>query len=138
MMKIWISAGYIGCGLSEEVLGYALANMVVRGEIENSEKNSLRIYTKVGRVIIPRVYTDLDASSIDIEYSNIPYSPSCAFYFQSEEKKDEFRNRTPVLDYSFDGVMRSYRDSLARLKCSKIHGLRLHGMVIVIIVNLLH
>ena len=122
----------IGCGLSENVIGDALVNMVERGEIEikdNTYNISLKIYTKVGRVIIPRVYTELDASSLDIEYSNIPYSPSCAFYFQSEQKMEVFRNRTPVLDYSFDGVMRSYRDSLARLKCLKIHGLRLHGTV---------
>ena len=109
------TAPHYGCGLSEQRLGKAL--------LQHQEKNSshpIQLYTKVGRIMVnvdpmelKRVYEDSNGDTQyyqerQIDVNNVPGSPSCIF--------PEAPNTVlPVYDYSKNGALKSYEDSIQRL-----------------------
>lgn len=105
------TAPHYGLGLSEERLGRGLTK-------SNADYSNIKIYTKVGR-LISNDKDILDVSSIQIEYSNTHGNPSCVF---PETPSD----RIPIRNYTYEGIMKSYEDSIKRLGIEKIYGLRIH------------
>lgn len=102
------TAPHYGCGLGEEKLGRALQN--VGGE-------RIKVWSKVGRLMLK--VDEADIFSMEIDSDNIPGSKKCIF-------PDAPRDILPVFDYSSNGVVKSYEDSLRRLGFGRLYGLRLH------------
>jgi D-threo-aldose 1-dehydrogenase len=102
------TAPHYALGLGEERLGRGL-----RGQNTSSSK----VYTKAGRLILDQ--NDVD-STMRIEHDNVPGSPNCIF-------PESPLNRVPVRNYTYQGIMKSYEDSLKRLGLNQgIFGLRIH------------
>jgi D-threo-aldose 1-dehydrogenase len=92
------TAPYYGFGLSERRLGDALRGV---------PRDSFVLSTKVGRLLVPDV--DIDTSGSRNGFlSPMPF--------------------TPVFDYSYDGVMRSFDASLHRLGMARIDILLAHDI----------
>ena len=112
------TAPHYGCGLGEERLGKAMTKIFACGK-----SNHLKIWTKVGRLMIPYDEENSSLESIaaehSIDYSNVPGSRNCIF-------PDTPKNIIPVFDYSSMGITKSHADSLERMGLKSIHGLRLH------------
>jgi D-threo-aldose 1-dehydrogenase len=123
------TAPHYGLGFGEERLGSALLKVLQARERHRGEGgacSAIKIYTKVGRVIHECPVTELDSSKFDIEHSNLPGPENIVF-------PDTPENRTPVFDYSYEGVIRSFEDSARRLQVAalapfncRLVGLRLH------------
>jgi D-threo-aldose 1-dehydrogenase len=105
------TAPHYGCGLGEERLGRAIKNSCTLEKLRN-----IKIWSKVGRLMIPITESNRGR---EIDTGNIPGSKNCAF-------PDAPRNVIPVFDYSSDGVIRSYADSMKRMGFESLHGLRIH------------
>lgn len=97
--RLFDTAPFYGFGLSETRLGTVLAEL-------DPDENTI-LSTKVGRVLEPAPDDDLDA----VREGYVTPMP--------------FR---PLFDYSYDGVMRSYEESLKRLKRSRIDILLAHDL----------
>ena len=114
------TAPHYGCGLGETRLGnaiqhyYASTNMVAA-----TEKSQLKIWTKVGRLMISKDTWENNSTNLETDNGNIPGSSTCVF-------PEAPTNVIPVFDYSANGARKSYEDSLQRLKLDRIHGLRIH------------
>ena len=78
------TAPHYGLGLSEERLGKALA------EVEPERRKSLKLFTKVGRVLYES--TESVPSGAEVDTANIAGAPTCIFPATPQ-------NRVPVLDY---------------------------------------
>ncbi len=93
------TAPYYGYGLAENRLGRALAGQ---------NRDDYVVSTKVGRLIRPgrRTVTEL-------------YDGDKPFYLANPEM-------CSVLDYGYDGVMRSHQDSLKRLGLDRVDILHIH------------
>lgn len=92
------TAPHYGFGLSESRVGVALARASVAA-------GQVVISTKVGRLLVPT-------------NTNAPLRHGFADTPALE----------PVFDYSYDGVMRSFAESLARLRCDKVDILWAHDL----------
>lgn len=92
------TAPHYGFGLSETRLGAALARCVVPSE-------SLILSTKVGRLLVPTNSKD----AVRHGFANAPALE-------------------PVFDYSYDGVLRSFAESLKRLQCEQVDILFAHDL----------
>lgn len=92
------TAPYYGFGLSERRVGDAL---------RQETRSSLVLSTKVGRLLQPCRLVDEDETRYGF-HSPMPFEP--------------------VYDYSYDGIMRSYEDSLQRLGLNRIDILYLHDI----------
>ena len=100
------TAPHYALGLGEQRLGRGLQNTT-----------SIKVYTKAGRLILDE--NDID-STMRIEHDNVPGSPNCIF-------PESPLNRIPVRNYTYQGIMKSYEDSLKRLNLNQgIFGLRIH------------
>jgi len=108
--EVFDTAPHYGCGLSEQRLGLALR------ECCHFSSAEYRIYTKVGRVMIPK---EENPQELEIDINNIPQTENCLF-------QNVIENVIPYYNYTTDGVLRSYQDSMRRLGTSNIYGLRLH------------
>ena len=93
------TAPYYGFGLSEKRLGAALLKL--------DKQSQAIISSKVGRVL-EKIDSYQYQGSRDCFFSDEPFSP--------------------VFDYSYDGVMRSFESSLKRLKKDKIELLLIHDI----------
>lgn len=112
------TAPHYGCGLGEERLGKAIKKISLINELDQ-----LKIWTKVGRLMMPFDGKDSSLEAIaahrNIDSGNVPGSKNCLF-------PDAPTNVLPVFDYSGSGVLTSHADSLKRLGVKTIHGLRIH------------
>ena len=101
------TAPHYALGLGEERLGAALA---AYQDDEKALAKSLKVWTKVGRVIVMSggraAVPPSRAGSVEEE--NCPGAAACIF-------PDAPRDRVPLIDYSGDGVRKSVEGSLARL-----------------------
>ncbi len=93
------AAPFYGYGLAEERMGRALVR---------HERADFVISTKVGRLIRPGART-----------GNEVYGDNKSFYLANDDK-------CAVLDYSYDGVMRSLEESLKRIGTSRVDILHIH------------
>lgn len=103
------TAPHYGLGLGEERLGRALRTL----GSENCK--DFKIWSKVGRIICDVV----DVTDTKIDEGNIPGTSTCIF-------PETPSTRRAVFDYSEIGACKSHRDSLQRLNCSQVYGLRVH------------
>jgi len=92
------TAPYYGFGLSERRVGEAL---------REQPRDSFVLSSKVGRLLQP-------CGAVDADTARHGYCSPMPF--------------APVYDYSYDGVMRSYQDSLQRLGLSRIDILYIHDI----------
>ena len=92
------TAPYYGFGLSERRVGDAL---------RQEPRNSFVLSTKVGRLLQPCDLVDDDETRHGF-CSSMPFEP--------------------IYDYSYDGIMRSYEDSLQRLGLNRIDILYIHDI----------
>lgn len=97
-INLFDTAPRYGLGLSERRIGDALRQLPARDYV---------LSTKVGRILTP----DLKAKVNEIRYGFETPMPFNAHY-----------------DYSYDGIMRSYFDSLQRLGLAKIDVLLVHDL----------
>lgn len=97
-INLFDTAPRYGLGLSERRIGDALRQLPVQDYV---------LSTKVGRILTP----DLKAKVNEIRYGFETPMPFDAHY-----------------DYSYDGIMRSYFDSLQRLGLAKIDVLLVHDL----------
>ena len=97
-LRYFDTAPYYGFGLSERRLGDVL---------RKQPRDSFVLSTKVGRLLYPCEPVDLDQERYGF-YSPLPFAP--------------------VYDYSYDGVMRSYENSLQRLGLNRIDILYIHDI----------
>jgi len=93
------TAPFYGYGLAENRVGRALANR---------NRDDFVVSTKVGRLIRPGRRTGAEI-----------YDGGKSFYLANPEM-------CCVLDYSYDGIMRSYEDSLKRLGLERVDILHIH------------
>lgn len=111
------TAPHYGCGLAEKRLGTAIH------QVCSSEKISeLKLWSKVGRLMIDKDKLDASLSPAfgrSVDHDNVPGSINCIF-------PDAIRGVVPVLDYTGDGISRSYIESLKRTGLLELHGLRIH------------
>ena len=105
------TAPHYGLGLSEERLGRAIDWVI---------NNNVKIYTKVGRLITNETEI-MKIPPVQIEYENMACNSNCIFPETSSD-------RIPVKNYTYEGIMKSYEDSIKRLGLieGKIFGLRIH------------
>lgn len=111
------TAPHYGCGLSEQRLGTAIRELS-----SSQEMSSLKLWTKVGRLMIND--DDIDTSLVvalgrSVDHCNIPGSRSCIF-------PDAIRDIVPIFDYTGGGIVQSHFDSLKRIGLKCLHGLRIH------------
>jgi D-threo-aldose 1-dehydrogenase len=92
-------APFYGYGKAEHLVGDGLR-----------ERKDWVLSTKVGRLLRPR---KVPLTAAELRRSHFPYSP---FPFE------------PRFDYSYDGIMRAYEDSLQRLGLNRIDILYLHDL----------
>mmetsp|Transcript_7829 Transcript_7829/g.22234 ORF Transcript_7829/g.22234 Transcript_7829/m.22234 type:complete len:403 (-) Transcript_7829:40-1248(-) len=116
------TAPHYGLGLSEKRLGTAIATLQESSPCGASGlspgDSELTLYTKAGRLV--RSYAELSSAEQDrVERENMRNSPACIFPATDPDL-------APLLDYSGAGVYKSLRESLVRLRVSRVHGLRLH------------
>ncbi len=97
-MTLFDTAPRYGAGLSERRVGDALRKI---------DKNDYTISTKVGRLLKPDQFADTS----QLRHGFLSPMPFEAHY-----------------DYSYDGIMRSYEDSMQRLGLSKIDILLVHDI----------
>jgi len=98
-VRYFDTAPFYGYGLSENRVGRALANR---------NRDEFVVSTKVGRLIRPGRRTGTEV-----------YDGDKSFYLANPEM-------CCVLDYGYDGVLRSHEDSLARLGLDRIDILHIH------------
>jgi len=112
--RVFDTAPHYGCGLGESRLGEALV------EVAKAADAAVKIYTKVGRVMVKREEAR-PLESLTIEHGNVPGSEDCIF---PEAPLDVI----PVLDFTRRGIHLSHADSLKRLQVERVCGLRLHDI----------
>ena len=105
-IKTFDTAPHYGLGLSEERLGRALAML---STIAKLTPGKVQVWTKVGRVIYDSSRGETAPKDADVEHGNMAGNPGCIF-------PETSKTRTPVLDYTADGVRRSFHDSQRRLR----------------------
>ncbi len=98
--KYFDTAPYYGFGLSESRLGFELA----RGGAED-----VVLSTKVGRLLRPLAPSGEAPKSVRHGFADTP-------------------DLEPLFDYSYDGVMRSFEESLGRLQCPQLGLLYAHDL----------
>lgn len=109
------TAPHYGCGLAEERLGTALRRAASDLSVD---LNEVHVFSKVGRVIVDR--EAVACEEYEIEYSNMPGSTESVFPGAPID-------RVPILDYSYEGVLRSHTDTVSRLAIDqRLYGLRVH------------
>lgn len=116
-IRCFDTAPHYGCGLSEERLGIALQ------KVDPVHLNEIKVWTKVGRLIYPYSYELLQQHRNEyvlsrVDMNNI-FGKECVF-------EESSIDRTPYFDYTKDGIRKSFQDSLRRLQCHTLFGLRLH------------
>ena len=105
------TAPHYGLGLSERRLGEGLR--------AHGASGSVKVYTKVGRVMRPIDEVTEEERETVVEWGNVPGRDGCIF-------PEAPRDVLPVLDYSAKGFETSHEDSLKRLGIERIEGLRIH------------
>ena len=103
-VRYFDTAPFYGFGLSERRLGLALA------ALQASNVSDLVISTKVGRKLKPAPAPP-PTQTIPTQYGFVDPSP-----FE------------PIFDYTFEGVMASYEESLARLRQPRVNILLAHDL----------
>jgi len=88
--------------------GYGLAEQRVGAMLASVPRDSFVLATKVGRLLRPGV------------------APDPAQFFEDEPFYKTTPPITPVFDFSYDGVMRSLEESLARLGLDRVDILHIH------------
>ena len=97
-VRLFDTAPYYGLGLSERRLGDALRDY---------PRDAFCVSTKAGRLLCPDTRTDLPAERHGF-VTPMPFKPR--------------------FDYSYDGIMRSFEDSLQRLGLARIDVLLAHDL----------
>ena len=126
------TAPWYGCGKSEIDLGAALAERL------NSKKeaDAIHIFTKVGRIAVPREIKGVEDSSglllkseLGSGLADAEFRRRHAFALQQDTcyaLADETKDLVCIHDCTFTGIMTSFQQSRARLLGAPVFGIRLH------------